>query len=186
MALADIIAKILSEVEEQASLLREQTQKTVQELHEKAREEIEEESAVLLEKGNRKIEELHQKIDQLSRQEQQQKILSLKHEVLHKVLEEAKNHVAKLPEKEKEAILTQMLRELPQEKGIIHPVTSDAKLIETILKKEGISLSLGKAVPGMAGFLFSSDTVEIDFRFEQVLEDIFRKSEKELSLFLFA
>ena len=61
-------------------------------------------------------------------------------------------------------------------------MTSDAKLIETILK-EGISLSLGKAVPGMAGFLFSSDTVEIDFRFEQVLEDIFRKSEKNFHSF---
>ena len=84
------------------------TQKTVQELHEKAREEIEEESAVLLEKGNRKIEELHQKIDQLSRQEQQQKILSLKHEVLHKVLEEAKIMLQSF-QKKKEAILTQML-----------------------------------------------------------------------------
>ncbi|QQS59881.1 V-type ATP synthase subunit E [Candidatus Peregrinibacteria bacterium] len=186
MALADILNKILSDAQEQSLLLQKEADGAIKQLQEQLDKEIAEESASSWEKGNRKIAELHQKIDHLSRQEYYHKTLSLKHEILQGVLKKAQEEVSHLSQKEKEAIFLQMLRQIGDQKGTLHPVASDAKLLEGLLEKEKIALPLGKSVSGIAGFIFVSESMEIDFRFEQALEDLFRKTEKELSSFLFA
>jgi vacuolar-type H+-ATPase subunit E/Vma4 len=83
-------------------------------------------------------------------------------------------------------ILVQMLKDIDEPKGTIAPTKGSENAISEAIKKAGKDFQLGNPVAGSGGFIFQSNKVEIDYRFDTLLEsNLQNRLEKEIFQKLF-
>lgn len=186
MALLDIIQKIVSDAEKSAAEMVANAEIEAASIRTSGETEAKEEEYKIEEMGKKKGEQIRKKVENLAAHQKKSAILAEKRAVLIEVFEGAKKEVANLPQQEKERILTSLLSEITEAEGVIHPTKSDVNIIEPAMKKAGKNFKMGELVSGMGGFQFVSPNLEMDFRFNVLLDrELSKKLEGELSILLF-
>jgi vacuolar-type H+-ATPase subunit E/Vma4 len=186
MALQDILNHILAEAEQKAADIAAAAQAEADELVKTAESEAEAEQAALKKAAIEKAEQMQTKVQNMVVHQQKSQTLETKRRVVDEVFTEALAALQKISNAEKEHIYARMLSSIDETTGAIHPAQNDEALLKQVLKKSGKDFTVAEPIESVGGFHFVGQTLEIDFRFEEVLRTTVRPQvEKEVIDLLF-
>jgi len=168
MALQDILDNIKKEGELKLQQLAKEFEEKVKKLekeHLDSRKKIDEDIYRKIDEKSKKIIE---KTETLGRMESQNAILEAKRRLIETLQKRA---VEKLAEsKDYEIIIVELLRKIDIESGTIFPCLGKEESTKKAVQKSGKDFSLSnKSIDFKGGFLFKTESVEIDFTFESLI-----------------
>ncbi len=187
MALADITSKILQDAEHEAAQIIADAEKKANAIIVASEEDRLKAVARIEETSRQKNEQITTKVANLARHLRKSKMLEAKRQVLEDVLVRAKEQLIKTDAHQKEALFTAMLKQIDMSSGKIRPVSADKQIVQKAIQNSGKDFTTGEVVSGMGGFVYLSDSVEIDFRIESIVDrELATHLEHELFAILFA
>lgn len=185
MALDQLLKSIASEAEEEIKKIKEEGQMKIAVLKEEYRhkEKLYREKILAEEK-----KEAEQKVEQArfkAENEKKSRILSEKQQVLSAVFSESAACLANLPENIQIKLLQRLINSLPREKeGKIIATKATHAWLKKILAGGHFPLA-AENIPGQAGFIFSCPKLEIDNRYETLINQSRDELETEVAKILF-
>lgn len=185
MGLDDILKKIKKETEEKIKKIKEETDLEIKKIEEKYQEEIEKKKNQILilvkEEADKKIKHHQIKVSL----ETKNLILFKKQEILEEIYQEVLNELSKLNDKDYLKLLLILIKKCP-EKGEIIPAKNREKITQKAILESKKELNFSyKSLPIKGGFIFSSENLEIDATFENLIKIIHEKIEIEVNRILF-
>jgi len=169
MALSDILQKITADATARAVEIAAAAQAEVAQIRADGQAAADEAAAAVGTQTAEKIAQMQQKAANLSTAQRKTRLLATRQEQLDAVYTQALAELKKISNAEKEHIFARMLAQIDTKTGVITPASNDAALIAAQVKKAGKDFTVAEPVDGVGGFTFVSETVEIDFRFEEIL-----------------
>ncbi|MFH1367373.1 MAG: V-type ATP synthase subunit E [Patescibacteria group bacterium] len=185
MALEQLLKSLVLEAEEEIKKIQEEGKKKVAALKEdyRRREKIYQENILVEEK-----KEAAKKIEQAKFQaenEKKSRILAEKQKILAAIFSESATQLADRPENSQTKLLQQLIDRLPREKeGKIIATKASHAWLKKILAHGHFPLA-SENIPGQAGFIFSSPKLEIDNRYETLIDQSRDELETEVAQILF-
>lgn len=186
MALEDILKKIKKESEGEIKIIKEESQKEIEKIEKKYKEEIEKKKKKILElaeeKANKKIKHSQIKLSL----ETKNLILAKKQEILDGLYQGILEDLSKLKDEEYFKLILNLIKECPRN-GEIIPAQNREKITEKAIREAKKECILSKnSLPIKGGFIFSSENLEIDNSFENLVKEIKEKTLMEVAKILFS
>ena len=186
MALQDILNKILADAESKAANIKAEAETRAQAITADAKVEAEKQAEIIKTAGKQKAEVMQRKAASAVTRQDKHKTLQVKQQLINETYELAAEQLKKLSNAEKEHIFARMLAAINTTSGVILPASNDAALLKTVVQKSGKDFKLGNETEAIGGFIFIGDTLEMDFRFEEILRtEVKPKLEREITKILF-
>ncbi len=184
MALQDILAAITAETDKKIEQARSNQQKELAALREESERTIAKKKQEIAVQKQQKQNQLTAKAQTHALSIKRNALLTKKKELLDDFYKEAQKELAKISDADAEKLFRACLKQI-KGKGAIHPSAVHEKVLKKICPSEQFRMKEPTKASG--GFLFVSDTTELDFTFENLIENILRpKTELELAHSLFA
>jgi len=187
MALADILQKIREDAEKEAAGHLDTARTAVRQREEQSTQaeitiEQEEKS-----RGEKKQDALKKKASNMIAHQKKAAILDAKQSALSEVFQEAEQKAAQLSAADQKKIFLSMLKTISASSGSIRPTKASSVPLKEVLSETKSAFILGEEISGKGGFVFVSDEMEMDFRFDTLLKTETKKAlEQELSQILFS
>lgn len=116
----------------------------------------------------------------------QSEILRAKQAVIDRVYASAQQKIAKLDAATITELLQTLLERLPHTPGTIHATKQSYEALQKMVKKfDHLKLATEKSTDELGGFIYHSDTIEIDNRFSTILHKIRQQTQLHVSATLF-
>lgn len=177
MALQDIINKILEEASVEAETIKSEYKEKAEVVKEKAVKVGEEKLKQVLKKGEEAIASVKEKADSMARRESKTLIQDAKRQVVDAALEKFVLSLEQLPDEDYAKVLVAMTSGLPKMEGGRFVIPKGKKAVTAKTLGEDKNYEESDEIKG--GFVFISDTVEIDMTFSQLVKSEYR-SELEI------
>lgn len=178
MALQDILAAITAEADKRITETREQHQRSLTQMREESERNLAKKKQEIVISKQKKMDQLSAKAHTHAHAQKRNAVLSKKKEILDGIFAKAAEELAKISDKEIEALLRNCLKSI-KAKGVIHPSAQHADLLKKICPSE--QFRIDKPTDAKGGFLFVSASQEQDFTFEHLMEQSIRP-QHELSI----
>lgn len=186
MALEDILKKIKKETEEKIKKIEEEAKEEIKKIEENYHKKIEM-------KKNEILSEVKEEVNKKIRQAQinisletKNLILLKKQEILENLYQEVLNDLSNLNEKDYLKLISLLIKKCP-EKGEIIPAQGKEEITQRAILESKKNLTLSdKSLPIKGGFVFSSENLEIDNSFENLIKIVREKTEIEVAKILFS
>ncbi|MCX7778859.1 MAG: V-type ATP synthase subunit E [Patescibacteria group bacterium] len=185
MALDDILKKIKKETEEKIKEIEERNREEVRKLEEKYRAEIEKRKSEILAETEAEVQKRIQQTQIRLNLETKNLLLQKKQEILDNIYQEVLDELSNLSDSDYQKLILNLLKRCP-ERGEIIPAQNRERVTEKAIAESKKKFHLAKkslAIKG--GFIFSSENLEIDNSFENLIKIIREKTEIEVSKILF-
>ena len=186
MALNDILIKIKKETEEKIKKIKEEADLKLREMGEDYDKKISTEKEKIL-------HQVKQVVDKKNRQEQikisletKNVILVEKQKMLDELWQEVLNELSLLEDEKYLALMVELLKKCPTEKGMIMAVNGREKITRQAIKESRRHDVLsGQTISGQGGFIYISDNVEINATFKELIKEMQGELILELNKSLF-
>lgn len=193
MPLEDILKRIEEETESRKKAILESAEKEARARREKAKERIEGEIAVFLERKKREAELEAQRLVAEARLWGRNALARVKQEALQQLRKELEVCLLKRIEEQYESWWKWVLRKaVEQGDEVVWMFPEEAKrlgarFVEAVNGEFGFHLSFGGVLENEneRGFLLKRDGMTIDVSLRAILEDFFRRNERDIALLLF-
>lgn len=193
MPLEDILKRIEEETESRKKAILESARREAEARLEKARLSIEREVASFLERKRREVELEVQRLIAEARLWGRNELARVKQEAIQNLRRELGNYLLRVIEEQYDSWWKQVLRRaVEQGDEEVWMFPEEAKrlgvgFIEEVNKEFGYRLSFGGVLEGTSerGFLLRRDGMTIDVSFRAILEDFFRRNERDIASMLF-
>lgn len=193
MPLEDILRRIEEEAESRKNAILESARKEAEVRREKAKSSIEKEVASFLERKRREAELEAQKMVAEARLWGKSELARVKQEALQHLRKELEVRLLEAIEKQYELWWKQVLRkavEQGDEEVWMFPEEAEklgARFVEGVNGEFGYRLSFGGVLEnaGKRGFLLKRGGMTIDVSLQAILEDFFRRNERDIASLLF-
>lgn len=187
MALADILQKIREDAEKEAAGHLNAARTTVRQIEEQSSQvetTIEQEERV---RGKQKQNALKRKAANMISHQKKAALLDTKQSVLTDIFHEAEEKLVQLSDAEQKKIFISMLKTISAPSGTLRPTKESITSLKEAVSESKSPFTLGEEISGKGGFVFVSDEMEMDFRFDTLLKTETKKAlEQELSQILFS
>lgn len=174
MTVNNIIEKIL----QNAQLKAEQVEKDSQHDIDQMKVEIFEEYTARKEKLEKtttdKIARAVKKARVLAQMEGRNKLLAKKREIIEEVFQETLRKLSSLSAKDYEQLLAQMMKGIQLEEGTVYPSEGKENSTKGAIKLAGKSFKVGASKKIAGGFLFESETADVDASFETLIYNVLK------------
>lgn len=193
MPLEDILKRIEEETESRKKAILESAEREARARREKAKERIEGEIALFLERKKREAELEAQRLVAEARLWGRNTLARVKQEALQQLRKELEVCLLKRIEEQYESWWKWVLRkavEQGDEAVWMFPEEAKrlgARFVDTVNGEFGFRLSFGGVLENEneRGFLLKRDGMTIDVSLRAILEDFFRRNERDIALLLF-
>ena len=184
MALQDILKAITDEANAQIAQAEQAHTNALARIKEHHADLLSRKKKELTAQKNEKKEQMKRKAELHAETMRRNAVLRKKHELLDRVFEDAVEALAKLGDKDAEALLSHSLRTI-KGKGTIRPSKKHEALLQKIAKDD--HFEMGKPIDAKGGFIFESGKSDRDFTFENIVREMLRpKTELSAATSLFS
>ena len=167
MALQDILDHILAQAKVKTDTITKQADADVAHLREAAVTAEAEAIEAVHTAAASKQKALTKKVQSYVTHERKSRCLSAKRAVIDEAFVSALEQLKQLPQDVKEKMYASLINRLPKTGDII-PAAGDAALIAKVTKKAG-EYKVNGELEASGGFVFCTDTQEVDFTFETIM-----------------
>lgn len=186
MALKDILQSIHRESQKEIHAVKTEYAEKQAALEKQWKQKIQEKQDTLLSRAQKQAEDKLQQAKFYVVSQKNTEILKKKQEVIHRAYEEAVKQLAKLTPSEYTNLMKLLVENLPDTKGEIIAVDDTKK--KALLKKAITNKKYTVAketIEGSGGFVFRSAKIDIDNRFEALVENQKEATQTEVADVLF-
>lgn len=185
MALEDIIKKIKKETEEKIKEIKERSKKEIEKIEEEYKKEIEKKKKEILDLAKENEEKRIESCRIQLSMETKNLLLKKKNEILDEVYNKVLEKLSSLNENDYLKLILNLLKDCP-ENGEIIPAKGKEKIIQKAILESRKKIRLShQSLPIKGGFIFTSEDLEIDNSFENLIKIIREKTEIEVAKILF-
>lgn len=185
MALDDILKKIKKETEEKIKRIKEEARGEIDKIEKKYQTEVEIKKNQIL---TRVKEEIEKKIKQKQIKvslETKNLVLNKKQEILENLYREVLNDLSDLDDEDYLKLILILIKKCPDDGEIIPAKGREKITLRAISESRKNYILSKKSLPMKGGFIFSSQNLEIDNSFENLVKIIREKTEIEVAKILF-
>ena len=188
MALQDIIKTILGEAEKEADKVRKEGEVKVKGIEEEGRKKVEEADREINNNISKEAQKIIDRVKFESNIEERNRVVSIKQQIVDEVFSKAQDRIKDINDEEYVLLLKKLINNLPEvEAGEIVSITGKEELTKKALQESGKNYSISNdSIEGVGGFLFKSDDIEVNNRFEELLSGLKDSLEIEISNKLFS
>jgi len=186
MALADLITKIQADAEQQSADISAQAASDVAQIVADAEEKSIEVATAVAADTEKKADQMLNKVQNLARQEHKASMLNMRREMLADVATDAATQLKQLGDTDRQTLFLELLQDISIENPTILPVKGDEAAVKKALQTAKKEFTLGDAIDGIGGFIVVGSDLEVDCRFDTLLErEIVQQSESHINNLLF-
>lgn len=172
MALDNIKNAILEEAKKIADEQKKEGDEKIEIIKKKWQEKIEEKKKNIITDTNRKTNQKIQQAQFKTQSETQFLILDQKKKIIEKVFDLALEKLSNFDETKIENLLIKLISQLPSDGGKLIPVSGWENRLKKALLKSGRKYEISsKVTKGLGGFIFESESIEINQTFEALVEN---------------
>lgn len=186
MSLQDILQSIEKKADEEIDSLERQAVEKKQQLESDWNKKIDDRKEELLAEAKRKADDKVRQAEFVAKSQAQQELLLAKQKVIGQSYQKALGALAQLDEQNYVALLTKLLKQIPENTGKIASVKNKTELLEKALALSGKNFEMvTETISGTGGFIFSSEKLDIDNTFEALVENVKDSTSTEVAKILF-
>jgi len=187
MALDDIIQSILAEAKQEADKIKQGGIAEIEELKKNLAKTAEEEEKRILASAQKEADRQVEQARFLAVSQEKAGLLSKKQEILDQVYQQALAKLAQFDQAAYQKLVASLINQLEEPQGEILSVEGKENLTKQALAQTGKPYQLSnETVSGKGGFIFRTDTMEIDNRFAVLIDQVRETTEMEVSQILFS
>lgn len=187
MALNDILEKIKEETQKRIDQIQEQTNLKIRQLEDDYGKKITAETEKILDRAKKEAAKKTKQAQIKISLETKNLILAQKQKILDNLWQSVLNDLAKLDDEQYLDLITDFLAKCPKEKGIIIPAKGREKITQEAIKRNKRDYSLSKKTLNVSGgFIYHSETIEINATFEELIKEMKESMNIELTKILFS
>lgn len=188
MALQDIIKTILGESEKKAEEIRTEGDIKIKKIEEDGRKKVDEAEREINSNISKEAQKIIDRVKFESNIEERNKVVSIKQKIVDEVFSKAQDRIKEINDEEYVSLLKKLISNLPEvEAGEIVSVSGKEDLTQKALQESGKKYSISSdSIEGVGGFLFKSNDIEVNNRFEELLSGLKESLEIEISNKLFS
>ncbi|MFH1508809.1 MAG: V-type ATP synthase subunit E family protein [bacterium] len=175
MALKNVIEKISQDANTEASKNIKEAGLQADKILQVADKKSEMIRTKVLEQGRVKADKIHEQAVSAAVMWERNEILKSKQKTLQEVYEELSAKMQNLSDEEHKQLLSKLLKGLPTEGEIVATKKSQS-LLRDLVSQAGLNLA-SETIAGDGGFMYRSDEIDIDQRFESVLKSLREETE---------
>lgn len=184
MSVNDIIKTIEEQADKKSEEIRKKNKEKEYSLILAYNEKITAQEAALLDKAKKETKEKVRKEKFILNLNENNALLEKKWEIIDSVYKKALDKFIMLDKKEKGKIFSHWLKECYADGEIIIS-EKDVEIIEKLANAKKIKISPEK-IKNAGGFIFKSDKTNIDYTFENVVNNLRKETEVEVGKILFS
>lgn len=186
MSLEDIKKSISEETEKKIKELSQATEIKISAINKEWQKKIQDREIEIIERVKDQAKRKMQQLKFLAKTQTQAQIMNKKQQIIAKVFDSALAKLGTISDDEYVSLMEKLISKLPASDGNIYSVAGKEKLLaKALAKKAGDIVMADKSVPGSGGFIFKTNEIEIDNRFEALVKNQKEKLIVEFSKILF-
>ncbi|MDP3964969.1 MAG: V-type ATP synthase subunit E family protein [bacterium] len=185
MSVEKIISTLEAEAAKEISAIESESQARLDALRAQADQRLAAEKSRLLDQAETRV---RQNVDMkvfAVKSELKRAELAKKHEILDRVFQSALKHLSGLSEAEYLKLLERLMRELPKKPGAIRSAKGKLSLAKKAAAATVEAKVDSEEIDSVGGFVWQSDTLNIDDSFEQLIRQAREVSETSVAQLLF-
>jgi len=188
MSLNHILEAIKKEATEEAEKIKKESQEKIEILRKEFNDREKIAKAEILAKARQEAKRKTEQAKFQSENAAKALLLTAKQSQLKEIFQAAARKLAAKPAHQQIELLVKLMRRLPPEKeGKIVATKNSAGLLKKTAEKSGRSFPLAaETAEGSGGFVFVSPKMEIDNRYESLIEALKEEMETEVAKILFS
>ena len=184
MSLETLAAEIIRQAQEEADSIIEQAKTEAKRIEDKANEEALQFSSLVTTRAEKESEQIAVEVVASAKQANQKKALIARREELELTWKAAREEIGSAKMSGRKKILDSLVKEASEKNKsdvILRPVKAD----RSVLSKSGFTI--GDDVEGLGGFVLESKdgSTMLDFRFDLMLEEVWKNTLGEINGILF-
>jgi len=186
MALDDIKQAILDEAKKEASKIENEGEKKISEVTNQWQDKLEEKKAEILSEAKLKATKKLQQASFEIKAQSQTEALKAKQKVIDKTYKQVLDKLSNLDEKEYVDLIVKLIKVLPDPEGEIISAKGKFTELKKAIEKSGKEYNVGHdGVSGGGGFIFKSQSIDIDNTFSTLVNNLKEETSLEVSKILF-
>jgi len=186
MALNDILEKIKKETEAKINKIQEETRAKIKELEADSDKKIAIEKEKILSRARKQAGKKNKQAQIKISLETKKLILAQRQSIIDQVWQLVLEDLSHLDNQQYSELINDLLIKCPKEKGKIMAARGREEITENIIKKNNRDYLLAdESLNVSGGFIYSSDKIEINATFEELIKEMKEKNNVDLIKILF-
>lgn len=187
MALDNIKKSILDDAQAQITTLDSETKQRIDEINAVWSKKINSRKSEIIASAQKKTDQKVMQMEFKLQAQSQAKVLEAKQQLIDTVYKTAYKQLSDLNDNDYVKLLSNLIKELPGDAGILISVENKESQLKKALKESGKKFDVSKeTVRGSGGFVFKSDDIEINQTFQTLINQAKDSTLTEIARILFS